>query len=48
MRVDLPAGAEVLEAPANAVIADGKVRLEAELSSDLELLIRYALEDGAT
>ena len=43
MRVDLPAGAEVLEAPANAVIADGKVRLEAELSSDLELLIRYAL-----
>jgi Protein of unknown function (DUF4012) len=42
-RVDLPAGAKVLETPTGALVEDGRVRFEAQLDRDLEFVVRYTL-----
>jgi Protein of unknown function (DUF4012) len=43
VRVDLPDGASVLEAPPGAQVKDGRVRFDAVLDRDLEFLVRYTL-----
>ena len=43
VRVDLPDGATVLETSEGAVIDGDRVRLEADLDRDLELVVRYEL-----
>lgn len=42
-RVDLPAGAQVLEAPPDARIDGERVRFDALLDRDLEFVVRYTL-----
>jgi hypothetical protein len=42
-RVDLPAGAEVIEVPEGAEVRDGRVFHQAVLDQDLELVLRYRL-----
>jgi hypothetical protein len=49
VRIDLPEGATVIEAPEDAVVADGRVRLERSLERDQVVRLRYdlpALEDA--
>lgn len=45
IRIDLPKGAVVLEAPEDAIIDGEQVRVQADLARDLELLVRYSLGD---
>jgi hypothetical protein len=42
-RVDLPDGAQVLEAPGGAEVDDTRVRFESVLDRDMEFLVRYTL-----
>jgi hypothetical protein len=47
IRVDLPDGATVSEASDGAIVEGQQVRYEADLSKDVELMIRYDLSAGA-
>jgi hypothetical protein len=48
IRIDLPAGATVTEAPEDAVVEDGRVRLTRSLASDQDVRIRYTLPETPT
>jgi hypothetical protein len=47
VRVDLPAGAEVLDLPEGATVEDGSVRVEALLETDVEFVVHYRLSAPA-